>query len=124
VKNWGVSTSGEPAFTDDTIAVAYCLSRAMKSGVDLLDPERLRSVSDEDLRLIYRDEKNSEPRYFLAELNPRVNGALYPRAKKWIFPYNTGRLSGAGHFSAVFLGSSREEVEEMAHEFESRLAEE
>lgn len=27
----------------------------------------------------YRDKKSGEPRYFLAELNPRVNGALYPR---------------------------------------------
>ncbi|HUT66530.1 MAG TPA: hypothetical protein VMZ05_10360 [Spirochaetota bacterium] len=117
----------------------------------------------------YRDEKNGEPRYFLSELNPRVNGALYPRAvqercrmacdakgsepsaflsanltttarcfaeleerfgdwffeprtKKGVFPYNTGRLSCAGHFSAVFLGSCREEVEEMAQEFEARLA--
>ena len=60
VKNWGVCTSGEPAFTDDTIAVAYCLSRAVKSGVDLLDPERLGSISDEGLHLIYRDEKNGE----------------------------------------------------------------
>ena len=117
----------------------------------------------------YRDEKNGEPRYFLSELNPRVNGALYPRAvqeqcrracdaegsepsaflsanlttdarcftelekrfgdcffdprgKKGVFPYNTGRLSDAGHFSAVFLGRSRDEVEEMAQEFEARLA--
>jgi hypothetical protein len=60
VKNWGIRTSGEPALTDDTIAVVYCLSRAKKSGVDLLDPERLRSISDEDLHLIYRDEKSGE----------------------------------------------------------------
>ncbi|MBN2325162.1 MAG: hypothetical protein JXQ30_15640 [Spirochaetes bacterium] len=60
VKNWGIGTPGEPDFIDDTIAAAYCLSRAWNSGMDLLDAQRLKSVSDEDIRLIYGDEKSGE----------------------------------------------------------------
>jgi hypothetical protein len=122
----------------------------------------------------YRNEKDGNRRYFLTELNPRVNGALYPKAlqerirtireaantepaaflsanlqttascfarlrerygnrffnlcsRKGLVPYNTGRLNGSGAvhpFSAVFLGSTREEVQKMHDEFSLFLAEE
>jgi hypothetical protein len=122
----------------------------------------------------YRNEKDGNRRYFLTELNPRVNGAIYPKSlqerigtireaantepaaflsanlrttascfvrlrerygdrffnlcsQKGLVPYNTGRLNGsrAVHpFSAVFLGSTREEVLKMHDEFLLFLAEE
>jgi hypothetical protein len=122
----------------------------------------------------YRNEKDGSRQYFLSELNPRVNGALYPKAiqerintvceaanteaaaflsanlqtaaqsfaelrerysdlffdpcsRKGLVPYNTGRLNGCGAdhpFSSVFLGSTREEVQEMYDEFSLLLDEE
>ncbi len=122
----------------------------------------------------YQNEKEGNRKYFLTELNPRVNEALYPKglqerirtihetantepaaflsanlhttassfarlrerydnrffnlcSRKGLLPYNTGRLNGSGAvhpFSAVFLGSTREEVQKMHDEFSLFLAEE
>jgi hypothetical protein len=112
VKNWGIHTPGEPAFIDDTIAAAYCLSRALKSGMDLLDPERLKSVSNEDIRLIYRDEKSGETLIPMQEERKKKlveigNGLIVFGRDSGRGPHFTGMLVAAQGSIGTLLGLMR-----------------
>jgi hypothetical protein len=60
IKTWGINTSGDAGFIDDTIAVLYCIARAVESGIDLLSSKRLKEVTDDDMHEIYRDEKSGK----------------------------------------------------------------